>query len=103
MQSNQSIVREGFRVLKASYSPPRDSVQLAAELKRKITICNLFLNHGLSINDIAKTLDETYKHAVGILIEQEIIEERRSVSREKQQRKQLSLFGSRLKNAEKVK
>ena len=52
------------------------------DTKRKITICHLFLNYKLSIKDVAKTLDETYKHAVSVLIEQGIIQERRSVSRE---------------------
>ena len=42
-------------------------------------ICNLFLNYKLSINDIVKTLDETYQHAVSVLIEQGITQERRSV------------------------
>ena len=98
MESKDPVIREGFRVLRNWYSPPPDSAQLAAEIKRKITICNLFLNYKLSINEIAKTLDETYKHAVGILIEQGIIQERRSVCREPQL-KQTSLFSSRLKNS----
>lgn len=99
MESKDPVIRDGFRVLRDRYSPPLDSAQLAADIKRKITICNLFLNYKLSINDIAKTLDETYKHAVSILIEQGIIQERRSVCREERQPKQLSLFSFRLKNS----
>ena len=98
MESKDPVIRDGFRVLRNRYSPPPDSAQLAADIKRKITICNLFLNYKLSINDIAKTLDETYKNAVNILIEQGIIQERRSVCREERQLKQLSLFNFRLKN-----
>ena len=99
METNSPIIRDGFRVLREQYSPPPDSAELAADIKRKVTICNLFLNYKLSIKDIAKTLDETYKHAVSILIEQGIIQERRSVSREEHQLKQLSLFSSRLRKS----
>ena len=99
MQFNGPVTREGFHVLRDRYSPPADSFQLAPDTKRKITICHLFLNYKLSINDVAKTLDESYKHTVSILIEQGIIQERRSVSREPQP-KQTSLFGSRLKRSD---
>jgi len=99
MQLNGPVTRDGFHVLRDRYSPPADSVQLAPDTKRKITICHLFLNYKLSIKDVAKTLDETYKHAVSVLIEQGIIQERRSVSREEPQSKPTSLFGSRLRNS----
>jgi hypothetical protein len=98
MQINGPVAREGFHVLRDRYSPPADSFQLAPDAKRKITICHLFLNYKLSISDVAKTLDETYQHAVRVLIEQGIIQERRSVSREESQPKQTSLFASRLRN-----
>jgi hypothetical protein len=97
MASNDPVLRDGFRVLRDQYSPPSNSNQLAADTKRKVTICNLFLNHKLSISNIAQTLDETYKNAVSTLIEQGIIQDRRSVSREGPQLKQSSLFGFRLK------
>lgn len=99
MQFNGPATRDGFHVLRDRYSPPADSVQLAPDTKRKITICHLFLNYKLSISDVAKTLDETYKHAVSVLIEQGIIQERRSASREEPQPKQTSLFSSRLKQS----
>ena len=98
MQFNGPVTRDGFHILRDRYSLPVDSVQLAADTKRKITICHLFLNYRLSIKEVAKTLDESYKHAVRVLIEQGIIQERRSVSREESQEKQTSLFGSRLRN-----
>ncbi len=91
------VLRDGFRVLRDQYSPPSDSTQLAADMKRKVTICNLFLNYKLSISKVAQILDETYKNAVSILIEQGIIQDRRSVCRGKPQLKQSSLFSFRLK------
>ena len=99
MESKDPTIRDGFRVLRDRYSAPPDSTQLGAETKRRITICNLFLNYKLSINDIVKTLDETYKHAVSVLIEQGILQERRSVCRDERPLKQRSLFSSRLKNS----
>jgi hypothetical protein len=99
MQLNGPVTRDGFQVLRDRYSPPADSIQLAPETKRKITICHLFLNYKLSINDVVKILDESYKHAVSVLIEQGIIQERRRVRREESQPKQASLFSSRLKHS----
>ena len=99
MKSKDPVIREGFYVLRDRYSPPTDTAQLAPDTKRKITICNLVLNYQLKIADIAKTLDETYKHVASVLIEQGIIQERRSVSREERQLKHQSLFSSRLKNS----
>ena len=96
MESKEPIVREGFRVLRDRYSTPADSAQLPADIKRQVAICHLFLNYKLPIREIAKTLDDTYKRAVNILIEQGIIQERRRLRREEQQQK-LSLFSSRLK------
>src|SRR5690349_16033313 len=98
MQRNGCDTRDGFHVLRDQFSPPADATQLAPETKRRITICHLFLNYKLSIKEVAKTLDESYKHAVRVLIEQGIIQERRSVGREESHEKQTSLFGSRLRN-----
>ena len=81
MESKDPTVREGFQVLQDRYSTPADSAQLAAD-----------------IHEIARTLDETYKRAVNILIEQGIIHEPRSLCREEHHQK-LSLFNSRLKNS----
>jgi len=99
MEFKDPTIRDGFRVLRDQYPPPPDSAQLGAETKRRVTICNLFVNYKLSINDIVKTLDETYKHAVSVLIEQGILQERRSVNRNERPLKQRSLFSSRLKNS----
>ena len=99
MESNGPATRDGFHILRDRYSPPADSAQLAPDTKRSVTICHLFLNYKLSIKEIAKTLDETYTHAVRVLIEQGIIRERRSVSREEPEVKHESLFGSRLKKS----
>ena len=98
MEFKDPVTRDGFHVIRDRFSPPADSAQLPPDTKRKITICNLFLNYKLSIKDIAKTLDETQKHIVSVLIEQGFVQERRSIAREEApQPKQGSLFVSRLK------
>ena len=49
--------REGFQVTNKVFTNP--SSALDPTTKRQLTICNLFANHGLSIPDIVRVLDET--------------------------------------------
>jgi hypothetical protein len=97
MESENFITREGFRVLKTDFAPPANAAQLEPNIKRKITICNLFLNHKLPIKDIARILDESYGHAVSTLIEQRIVQERRKTPREQQEPQRRSSWMSKLK------
>ena len=81
MESNQGTVREGFRVVKTTFLVPENIGQLDLHTKREATICNLFVNHQLTIADVIRVLDDSYSHAIGVLIDQGIIEDRRSVPR----------------------
>ena len=81
MEPQSLIVRDGFRVLKTAFIVPQELNHLDSQAKRKTTICNLFINHRLAISDIARVLDESRRRAIEILIEQRIIEDRRSVPR----------------------
>ena len=81
MEPEQNRVREGFRVGKTTFTVPENMGQLDPQTKRKATICNLFVNHQLAIADVIRVLDESYSHTVHVLIEQEIIQDRRGVSR----------------------
>jgi hypothetical protein len=81
MESKESIVRDGFRVVKTTFRVPPNIGQLDPQAKRKATICNLFLNHQLAIADVIRVLDESYSHAINVLIDQGVIEDRRSVPR----------------------
>ena len=64
--------------------------------KRKITICNLFVNYRSTLADIVRVLDEDYKHVVGVLIQQGFVHERRRSPRESAQAKpEHSLFRKR--------
>ncbi|MFN8006311.1 MAG: hypothetical protein U0V70_04675 [Terriglobia bacterium] len=73
--------KEGFHLLRENYVPPSNSMFLDPMTKRKVTICNLFMNYSQSIPDIARILDEDYPSVVTTLIERGLIEERRETSR----------------------
>jgi hypothetical protein len=81
MESEQSTVREGFRVVKTTFTVPENIGQLDPQSKRKATICNLFVNHQLAIADVVRLLDESYARTINVLIEQEVLQDRRSASR----------------------
>jgi hypothetical protein len=81
----EPLERDGFRVTKKVFTSPQNAASLDTVTKRKITICNLFVNHRLSIADIVRVLDEDYKHVVSVLIEQRFVHERRQNSRESAQ------------------
>jgi len=69
--------REGFQVTQRRFTAPPNASLLDPVAKRKVTICNLFSNHGLPVRDIARLLDEDYGRVVKTLIEQGLIHERR--------------------------
>jgi hypothetical protein len=76
-----SITRDGFRVLRDQFIVPRNASTLDTGTKRAVTICNLFLNHRLSLSDIVRVLDEDNGRVVLALLEQGIIEDRRHLPR----------------------
>ena len=81
----EPLERSGFRVTRKVFTSPQNAASLDPVTKRKITICNLFVNHRLSLADIVRVLDEEYKHVVGVIIEQGFVHERRQNSRERAQ------------------
>src|SRR5258706_11702582 len=79
--TSDDLTRDGFRVAKTTFVLPRNVDQLDPQAKRRATICNLFVNHQLAIPDVVRVLDETYRYAVKVLIEQGVLEDRRSAPR----------------------
>ena len=79
---SELLERNGFRLTKKVFTNPQDATSLDPVTKRKITICNLFANHRLSIADIVRVLDEEYKHVVGVIIDQGLVYDRRGSSRD---------------------
>jgi hypothetical protein len=81
MELIEPQTRDGFRVVRSDFTVPVEVGQWDSQKKRKVTICNLFINHQLSIMEISRVLDETYERVVGVLIEREAIEDRRCMPR----------------------
>ena len=85
MPMPEPLERNGFRLTAKVFTTPQNASSLDPVSKRKVTICNLFGNHRLSIADIVRVLDENYKHVVGVLIEEGFVHERRGNRRENAQ------------------
>ena len=76
---NQSFPQDhdGFHVLVKEFTLPEDSLNLDPQRKRAVTICNLFVNHHISISDVVRVLDEDRRNVVRVLLKQGIIRDRR--------------------------
>lgn len=70
--------REGFHLLKTEFELPPDSLFLKTETKRRLTICNLFVHHQLSVSQIAQLLEEDLGNVVQALIQHQILQDRRT-------------------------
>ena len=96
MAQPEPLERNDFRVTTKVFTNPRNAASSDPVTKRKITICNLFVNHRSSLADIVRVLDEDYKHVVGVLIEQGFVHERRRNPRKSAQAEpEHSLFRKR--------
>ena len=69
--------RDGFQLTQKVFILPANSTRLDPVAKRKVTVCNLFANCGLSVVDIVRLLDERHQNVVSILLEGGLIHERR--------------------------
>jgi hypothetical protein len=74
------IFRDDFQLKENNFTLPEHSIDLAPERKRALTICNLFLNHHMSISNIQSVLDEDPGKIVQVLIQREIIYDRRQIA-----------------------
>jgi hypothetical protein len=88
--------REGFQLLRDHFPLPKDIPGLNPKTQQAVTICNLFLNEKLGIDDIVRLLNEkkgmsvlalnedreNRRSVVLALIEQGVIQERRKKTRE---------------------
>ena len=72
-----TTLRDGFRLKQQSYKLPQDLTRLDPSSRKEMTICNLFLNERMGIQDIVHLLDESYGNVVSILISQGVVCERR--------------------------
>jgi hypothetical protein len=77
MRNDKIFSHDGFRVGGLEFKIPPDSLGLDPETKREVTICNLFVNHKLTVPDIIRVLDEDYRHVVRVLLNSRIVHDRR--------------------------
>ncbi|MEW5975978.1 MAG: hypothetical protein AB1898_09265 [Acidobacteriota bacterium] len=77
MNESKPLVRDGFQLSDDKFEMPKDVSALDPKTQRALTICNLFLNHKLTIADIIRVLDEEYGSVVLALLEQGVVRERR--------------------------
>jgi hypothetical protein len=75
-----AIFRDGFPIRGQKFALPPETISLDPKTKREVTICNLFINHKLSITDILRVLDEDYRHIVNVLLNSGKVDERRQDS-----------------------
>jgi hypothetical protein len=68
---------EGFRMTKQKYVGPEHTVNLPANEKRTITVCNLFSNQDKRIDEIARLLDTDHRAVILALIQEGLILDRR--------------------------
>ena len=67
-------------MLRDHFTVPKDSA-LDLQTKRALVICHFFLNRNMAVADIVWLLDEDAKTVILTLLEQGIIQERRSLPR----------------------
>ena len=73
----EPLFREGFQVRANIFVLPEETLALDARTKRELTICNLFVNHKLSMENIKYLLDEDVRRIVQVLIDHNILQDRR--------------------------
>ena len=72
---------EGFRLAKRQYAGPEETINLPADQKRTITVCNLFANQHKKIDEIARLLDTDRRAVILALIQEGLVVDRRGSSR----------------------
>ena len=76
-----SFFRDEFELKKNHFAlPEHRSIDLEPRRKRALTICNLFVNHQMSISNIERLLDEDHGKVIQALIESGILYDRRQIA-----------------------
>lgn len=73
--------RDGFQLATDHFKVPRDASALDPKTKRALTICNLFVNHKLTLVDIIRVLDEDKQNVILALLGHQIVHDRRAIPR----------------------
>jgi len=84
---------EGFRITRQKYVGPQHTVNLPANEKRAVTVCNLFSNQHKPIDEIAQLLDTDRRTVISGLIHGGLILDRRqSPHAPKRERRQTAKY-----------
>ena len=76
-----SFFRDEFQLKKNHFALQAHlSIDLEPRRKRALTICNLFVNHQMSISNIERLLDEEHGKVIHALIESGILYDRRQIA-----------------------
>lgn len=81
MNQSTSDTRDGFQLTTECFTLPPDTSSLDLQAKRSFAICHLFANRKWGIAEIVWLLDEDNGTVVRTLLEQGIVQERRSQPR----------------------
>lgn len=77
MSPPSPFFRDEFQLRVNTFALPEHWFDLDPGAKRRLTICNLFINHRLPISNIVRVLDEDFGNVVVTLIERGILNDRR--------------------------
>jgi len=70
-------VRDGFRKTGKTFELPTDIYELAPERKQVMTLCNLFANHGQSIEELAVYFEMDRSRVIALLMLEGLLEDQR--------------------------
>jgi hypothetical protein len=70
-------VRDGFRKTGKIFELPADIQTLSHDIKQRMTMCNLFANHGQSIEELAVYFTMDRSQVISVLIEEGLLQDQR--------------------------
>ena len=70
-------VRDGFQKTGKPFGLPADIQTMSPEGKRRVTLCNLFANHGQTIEELAAYFEMERSGVISVLMEEGLLEEQR--------------------------
>jgi len=70
-------VRDGFRRTEKLFELPADIQTLSHDTKQRMTMCNLFANHGQSIEELAVYFAMDRSRVISVLMEEGLLEDQR--------------------------
>ena len=70
-------VRDGFRRTGKTFELPADTYELAPDRKQVMTLCNLFANHGQSIEELAVYFEMDRSRVIALLMREGLLEDQR--------------------------